>query len=366
MKRVIVLLGVLLLLAGIVFGELQWGPISSQNIFRTLQKQMPRQVSITPPPTVVPHRPNFATGIIFPQWGTSAYGKQDTNWQKGLREIKQLHTRWIAITLPLHMLGPQATQIQIRTDTPTSQAFQEGIEQAHQLGFHVFVTPLITLDGVQNWAGYISFYTEWQAQTWFSSYWQTLQPYIRVMEQEHVEMLSIGNEYDRLEDESPAQWNQLIQEIRSDFSGKLIYDINWASFTRPLPSWLGQLDTIGCSTYFSVTTTSQRLTDHQAIALWKSNVQSQLDHIAQQVGKPIFITEIGYRSGITSGYLPYEGERQEARDDQEQAILYNAAMQNLSIDYNVSGVFWWAWSTPPFTPNKKATTQVLIHWFLYL
>ena len=70
--------------------------------------------------------------------------------------MKHLDARWIAMTFPLHMPGPQATQVQIRVDPPTPRAFQEGIEQAHQLGFRVFVTPLITLNGSQRWADSIS------------------------------------------------------------------------------------------------------------------------------------------------------------------------------------------------------------------
>ncbi len=179
-------------------------------------------------------------------------------------------------------------------------------------------------------------------------------------------MFSLGSEYDRLQDESPDQWKLLIQNIRKIFSGKLIYSMNWDSFVKPLPSWVKYLNTIGCSAYFSVTKTPQRLTAQQAVKLWKSNVQSSLDHIARRVGKPIVITEIGYRSGPTAGYLPYVGERKEPQDEQEQAILFDAALQNLSTDRHVNGIFWWAWSTPPFSPNGKAAAQVLARWFLYL
>lgn len=362
MKSILLVFAVGLLLIGIILGIFWWQSSPSQTPLHGLRQQTFQ----TPQPSPTPQRPDFATGITFPQWGTTAYSHQDANWQKGLQEIRQLHARWIAMTLPLHMAGPQSTQVQIQADTPTPQAFQEGIEQAHQDGFHIYITPFITLEGAQSWAGYISFSSETQSNAWFSSYWQVLQPYIHIMGQEHVEMLSIGNEYDRLEDENSLGWDQLIGEVRSSFSGKLIYSMNWASFVRPLPTWLQSLDTIGCSTYFSVTPTLQRLTDQQAISLWKSNVQSQLDHIAQQVGKPIYITEIGYRSGPTAGYLPYVGQRQEPQDDQEQATLYNAAMQDLSTDQNISGIFWWAWSIPPFAPNEKPATQILKHWFSYL
>lgn len=349
MNKLFAIAGTCVILAGI---------ISSCSLLQGNQVNA-NQVPVAHTPTI--QRPDFATGIAFPQWGTSAYSKPD--WQKGLQEIQQLHAKWIGITLPLHMTGPTSMQVQTRADTPTPQDFQKGIKQARQLGFRVYVTPLITLDGINTWAGYISFDSDWQTQSWFSSYWQVLQPYINILNQEHVEMFSVGNEYDRLEDESPLSWLQFIQKVRINFSGKIIYSMNWASFAKPLPSWLDSLDTIGCSTYFSVTTTQQRLSDQQAIDLWKTNVQSQLDHITLQTGKPIFITEIGYRSGSTAGYMPYVGDRQEPQDDQEQAILYNAAMQDMSTDQNISGVFWWAWSTPPFAPNGKPAAKVLGHWF---
>jgi hypothetical protein len=369
MKRWFVFLSIATLLVGIADGVLQAERYSLQNALYTsrqqaYQKALLPEASLPQKPTPTPHRPDLVTGITFPQWGSAAYGNRDANWEKGLQEIKQLHARWIAMTLPLHMTGSQATHVQTRTDTPTVQAFREGIEKAHRLGFRVFVTPQITLDGAQGWEGAISFSSQWRAQIWFTGYWQVLQPYIHVLQGERVEMLSIGNEYHLLEDESPEQWQRLIRNIRAIFTGKLIYSLNWASFTKPLPSWIGELDTIGCSTYFSVTSTPQRLTAQQAVQLWKSNVQLPLDQIARRVGKPIVITEIGYRSGPTAGYLPYIGGRQEPGDDQEQAILFHAALQNLSADHKVSGIFWWAWSLPPFSP-KKAAVQVLARWFLY-
>ncbi len=364
MKKLLALLQSGIILACIT-STLFIGACSSLPHAPDTEKQVisPQTVTSLPP---IPHRADFATGITFPQWGTTGYSEQDTDWQKGLQEIKQIHARWIAMTLPLHMEGLQSTQVLTREDTPTPQAFGEGIKQAHRLGFSVFVTPLITVDSIDKWAGDVSFSSDAQFQAWFTNYWNTLQPYLSAMSQEHVEMFSIGNEYDRLEDESSLLWQQLIQKVRSVFTGKVVYNRNWASFKKPLPLWLDSLDTIGCSTYFSVIPTPQRLSEQQALDLWKTNVQSKLDHIAQQIGKPVFVSEIGYRSGATAGYRPYLGESQEPQDDEEQTILYNAAMQNLSTDQSVSGVFWWAWSLPPFAPNGKAAAHLLARWFLYL
>src|SRR5579864_3046032 len=36
-----------------------------------------------------PLRPQFQTGIVFPQWGTNAYSTTDPNWQIGLKDIQE-------------------------------------------------------------------------------------------------------------------------------------------------------------------------------------------------------------------------------------------------------------------------------------
>src|SRR5579884_3389483 len=62
--------------------------------------------------------------------------------------------------------------------TPSLGAFTSGIKLARSLGFYVFVTPLIEVDGPQPWAGAIHFPTEAQERLWFEHYWQAIKPYV--------------------------------------------------------------------------------------------------------------------------------------------------------------------------------------------
>ncbi|MEO9030522.1 MAG: hypothetical protein ABI413_17080 [Ktedonobacteraceae bacterium] len=339
-----------------------WQPAHSSLVPTPFSQSTSQPIErATPPP--VSSRPDFSTGVVFPQWGKAAYSATDLNWAKGLGEIQHLHARWVAMVLPLHMDSQTSTVIHTESDTPTPQSFQTGIVQAHSMGLHVFVYPLITLAGPQSWVGVVNFSDESQSAAWFASYWQVLKPYVQAMQREHADMFSVGNEYDGLESANPALWLGLIQHVRADYAGKVIYNRNWASFEKSLPSWVSALDTLGVSTYWSVTPTSLRLSQAQAVTLWKQNVQSHLDAITRQVGKPVVVTEIGYRNVPDAGYLPYVADRNGPQDDQEQAILYNAAMQNIASDQNISGVFWWAWSLPPWLPNNVASSQVLTRWF---
>ncbi len=54
-------------------------------------------------PVVRMHRPTFETGMIFPQWGQTAYSKGDPNWSIGLSDMQQqTAAQWVAIPINLY------------------------------------------------------------------------------------------------------------------------------------------------------------------------------------------------------------------------------------------------------------------------
>src|SRR5579859_5152268 len=145
------------------------------------------------PPTPTPihfQRPDFEAGIVFPQWTTDGYG---TNWQQQLPAIKtKSGARWIEMTVFLSQATSNSTQVGTNPSTPTLQSFADGIKAAHDLGYHVFVVPLM----------------------WVDSFWQTYQPFVAAAAQNGVEQLAIGTELVWLEQNAPAIfWNTLISRI---------------------------------------------------------------------------------------------------------------------------------------------------------
>src|SRR5260370_13925803 len=177
--------------------------------------------------------------------------------------------------------------------------------------------------------------------------------------------MAIGTEFEALPNVTDAYWNTLIAHMHSVFSGLITYAMNWTSLYHPLPNWMNNalFSYIGVDAYFSLIDSPRHINAIEAQTLWSAKVQQLLDTCSQQLGKSVIITEIGYRSTSDAGYTPYQRESSANQDDQEQAILYNAAMQDMSTDRNISGVFWWAWSTPPFATNDKPAAQALKHWF---
>lgn len=311
-------------------------------------------------------RADFQTGVIFPQWGSMAYSEKDGHWQVGLHEIQQqTAAQWVGLAINLYQPSLISTQVQANQATPTPQATVEGIHAARAMGYHVFVFPQLTVGGAVSWAGNIQFPTQQLAQAWFDSYWLAYKPYVEAAAQAGAEELAVGSEYELLQPAAPALWNQLIERVHQVFPGKLTYDMNWSSLYYPLPTWLhnAHLSAIGVSVYTPLTDTPQRLNPATLPALWRATIGTLLDSFAEQVGKPVLVSEIGYRNSSDALYNPWEVTTNTPTDPLEQAAAYNAALTNIVADPHIVGVFAWAWEFPPFDVRCLPAAQVLHHWY---
>ena len=318
-----------------------------------------------------PRRPEFQTGVIFPQWGANAYSTADQNWQIGLKDIQQqTGAGWIELPINFYQSSITSTQVMTTTQTPTVEAVAAGIHTARAKGYHVFVIPLLSVEeaDILSWSGSIQFASQQQTQAWFDSYWQAFQPYVVASAQAGADELAIGTEFELLQKAPPALWNQLIGRIHAIFHGSLTYDINWSSLYYPLPVWLHSpyLSAIGVSLYVPLIDTPQRLSPEKVSVLWREKIKTLLETFAIEVKKPVIISEIGYRNSAYALYLPWHRDAQAAAepvDPTEQAAAYDAALLNVIEDPRISGIFFWAWSMPLFAPNWLLATKILHKWY---
>ena len=318
-----------------------------------------------------PRRPEFQTGVIFPQWGANAYSTADQNWQIGLKDIQQqTGAGWIELPINFYQSSITSTQVMTTTQTPTVEAVAAGIHTARAKGYHVFVVPLLSVEeaDILSWSGSIQFASQQQTQAWFDSYWQAFQPYVAASAQAGADQLAIGTEFELLQKAPPALWNQLIGRIHAIFHGSLTYDINWSSLYYPLPVWLHSpyLSAIGVSLYVPLIDTPQRLSPEKVSVLWREKIKTLLETFAIEVKKPVLISEIGYRNSAYALYLPWHRDAQAAAepvDPTEQAAAYDAALLNVIDDPRISGIFFWAWSMPLFAPNWLPASKILHKWY---
>jgi len=149
-------------------------------------------------PVVRMHRPTFETGMIFPQWGQTAYSTGDANWRIGLSDMQQqTAAQWVAMPINLYQTSVTSTQVMTTALAPTVRALVEGIHEARARSYHVFVVPLLTAGGTLPWSGAVHFATLDEVQAWFASYWQALRPFAVAATQAGAEQLAIGTSCSR-------------------------------------------------------------------------------------------------------------------------------------------------------------------------
>jgi hypothetical protein len=185
-------------------------------------------------------RPDFQTGVVFPRWGASAYTSRDPNYSVGLGEIQdQTAARWIELTINLRQTTYNSTMVYADPASATPASLAQGIAEAHARGFKVFIEPLLSIETPRpsdgsRWAGVISFPRHSQdVGLGFASYWQALKPYVEVAQRTHVEQMAIATEMEAMEGEPAIYWHWLVAQARSVYSGRLTYDMNFTSLTRP-------------------------------------------------------------------------------------------------------------------------------------
>lgn len=325
------------------------------------------KASIPPTPTpVIGSLPiDFQTGVVFPQWGTDAYSPTNANFSYGLKEIhEQTGARWVELPITLYQSNFTTPHLDPSEQTVTPASLAEGIRVAHQRGYKVFVAPLLTV-GATGWAGDIRPRTKTWTTQWFDNYWQTLQPYLEVATQEHVEQFALGTEYEGLEAASPDYWNTLIDRAHVIYPGALTYDMNWTAALKPPRSWMSNtnLTYLGVSVYRPLTTRPAPRDADGLSALWQYKIGDMLDTLSRDSGKPIVLSEIGYRNSADALYQPWQWKSAAPADPDLQAAAYEAALQNIIRDPYIAGAFFWGWSVPAFAPNWLPAAQVMHRWY---
>lgn len=316
-------------------------------------------------------RPSFQTGVIFPRWGANAYTHSDRNYGIGLGEIHdQTGAHWIELSVNFYQTAYDATSVYAGPHTPTPGSLEEGIRMAHERGFKVFIEPLIALDtpapNGSSWAGAITFSGHpSDTPKWFEGYWQALKPYFVAAQRAHADQMAIGAEYADLESAPDIYWYWLIAQARSVYSGHITYDMNFTSLLKSPREWMRDpnLSQLGVSMYMTLAGPNEPIPLSSLPERWAASAGRQLDAFAVKVGRPLFISEIGYRNSADALFHPYAQTSDQPPDPQLQAAAYNAALMYALSDPHVNGIYFWAWSLPPFSPNWLPAARTLKSWY---
>lgn len=239
----------------------------------------------------------------------------------------------------------------------------ESIDSAHAHGLKVLIKPHIwILDGT--FTGDLDL-DQSPRGAWEDRYTAFLVRYAHICQQHQVEVLSIGNELKTPINNHPAYWSQLIDTLRTIYTGQLTYSANWDNF-QTVPFW-EKLDLIGINAYFPLSTTQvPTLTELQK--KWEPWMD-RIRELQTRVQKPVVFTEFGYRATTHCCEQPWDYSHQLSPSFECQSIAYEALMGQY-LGEVVSGVFIWKWfhhqdnpRNDLYSPQNRPSLEVVRRFF---
>jgi len=196
------------------------------------------------------------------------------------------------------------------------------IKSVRAAGFKVFFKPHLWINypSDEKWRSDIFPKNDENWELWKESYRSFIVRYAKVAERANADMFSIGAEFYRLSVEKPAFWKNLIQEIRSIYSGKITYAANWYHEYEKITFW-NDLDYIGIQAYFPLVSTNYPSV--QQVSKGWNKYLPIMETLHKKYNRKILFTEMGYKSTADSAIEPWQW----IEDYSDQNKLYSPETQ---------------------------------------
>jgi hypothetical protein len=333
--------------------------------------------AVSPPSQAAasPTAPNtFQKGISYATWWSGQY--LDPGADLSLQRLAATGATWISLIVTGYQDTPASTTID-RTDpqTPTDADLIHVIQQAHALGVKVMLKPHLDLrDEEENdwWRGHIGddFTTEGEWDAWFASYRGFIEHYAALAESYDADQFCVGTELLGTTQRA-ADWRAVIAGVRALYSGPITYAALHSGEEVAI-TWWDAVDYIGVDAYYPLFFEPEyHPTTAELEASWLEPKQVMAE-LAASYGKPILLTEIGYRSHHGCAQHPWDSLAQSPLDMEEQANAYEAAFRQLTGEPWLAGMYWWTWHPDRFksgccddgySPHQKPAENVLRAWY---
>ncbi len=309
------------------------------------------------------------------QKGAHVFGRMDTT---KFKFFKETNIDWITIVPWGYQDDYDSPSVSHHRGDPARKArrdsmYLKNIQLLRGAGFKVFVKPHIWLHTPyeEKWRSDIFPSNDENWELWKETYRAFILRYAKIAELGEAEMFCVGAELTRLTLEKTEFWTELIQEIRSVFSGKLTYAANWYEEYENISFW-NDLDYIGIQTYFPLANNKNPIADEVSKG-WKK-ILPKLRSIHEKFDRKILFTEMGYKSTANCAIKPWEWLDESDQDRNEysleaQANCYAAFFDSVWPENWFAGVHLWQYRydyTPDdnlknldFTPQGKPANKII-------
>lgn len=329
----------------------------------------PQAVSVNRP------LPWIFQGYNYPSWNYDEYASDAS--RVSLTDMRATGANYVAIVPTQYMA--RSDSVSFGPDpsgrTATDEAVAHAIDDAHARGLKVMLKPHIDVIEGDVWRGDIQ---PADMAAWFVSYRELMTRYARLSQAHGVELFVVGTELASLSDDRfRTEWDGVISAVKSVYHGPLTYAASLNEYGN-ITFW-DRLDYMGLNFYFPLSEMAEPDTA-ELIRGWTSysgrygqaNWVARVESWQASWGKPVIITEIGYRSVKYVGVTPWDCGTNVSYDGDNQARAFEAAFQVLHTKPWLAGVFWWNWAVgdsnggvgeTSYTMHGKPAEAVLTSWF---
>lgn len=289
--------------------------------------------------------PSAIRGFTLSAWSRDAYASAESDL--AVARLQSIGASHLMLLVTAYQETPRASVVELDSMlTPSRASLDSAVHEARSRNLGVAIKVHVDVrDG--SWRAAID---PVDATMWFDSYRAFILPLAEFAEAAGAVQFAFGTELAGTLDHE-SEWRQTIALVRDRFSGTITYASSWDE-ANLVPFW-DAVDQIGIDAYFPITQRADagRL---EILAGWQIWLD-RMEQLHKKSGRPILITEIGYRSVDGAGMTPYEFRAEGALDVGEQADLYWGATEALGSASWIAGLYWW--NVRPGGPMDDRNTE---------
>ncbi len=313
----------------------------------------------------------FLRGFTFAHEGYRGYnGYGGRSVRPALDALAELDVNALAIVpysfLPSARL-PGDIPVPTHMGSENDVAVTYSLREARRRGWFALLKPQIWVSGA--WPGDVDYDDPADWDKFFDRYYRWLRHYALLADMEGADGLAIGTELVQATLKYPDRWRDMIAKVRGIYRGKLTYAANWGEEFENI-TFMDEFDAIGLNAYYPLSG-NPAATDEELLA----GARAWLGEAARRtaaLNKPLWLTEVGYRSVTTPWVNPHAEAGERKADADAQARAYRALARAAAETPQLTGVFIWKWPSyltytgaddSGFAPVDKPATGVIRDWF---
>jgi hypothetical protein len=224
--------------------------------------------------------------------------------------------------------------------------------EAESRNWFSLLKPQIWVGG-GHWPGSVDFENEEDWDAFFQNYTYWIVHYAALAERHGIDGLVLGTELVNTTVKHPDQWREIIRKVRTVYGGQLTYAANWGEEFEKFAFW-DDLDAIGLNSYYPISTG-----DAPSDTELEAGAKRWLDmaaEVSRKHNKPLWLTEVGYRSVEKAWVQPHEEAGEKAFSAIDQARCYQALWTAAGKTPELKGAFIWKWpSYIGYDGGRRAT-----------